>query len=336
MVSRHFVKYVVAGQIRNEFIIDRKGKAYNNNLGGSLLYAAAATNHWGGQTGLLGVVSQDFPAEKIESLAQYKLDTRGIKVTPEFSKTNDFYAYPKDNVCIRDNPVAVYAANHLPLPRELMEFTAIEQSRENRSLSSRIFLEDIPLDYLDASAAHLCPLDISFQLQSSTLLQRGSIRTITIQPDPASMIPGKFEDVAILTKDCAAIITGEAELRSLFNFISDDLMEMMERICSYGSQNIIVKNILNGYSLYEREYGKHYHLPSYPAKRVDPTGEMDVFCGAFLAGLHETYDPLHALTLSSAAASIKVEGTGPFSIMSSLPGLDKARMASLRDKLVRC
>lgn len=335
MKSRRVVKYIAAGQLRNEFIIDRAGKAHNNQPGGSLLYAGAALNFWGGTTGLLGVIDQEFPREIIESLVKHQLDTRGIKTIPEFLNPIAFYAYPNDNVCIRENPVAMYAANHLPLPRELMDYQENDEKEEKNSPGNHIFLEDIPLDYLDASAAHICSLEITQQLQLSTLLQRGSIRTVTIQVHPAAMVPGRLDDVAILTKDTAAIITRETELRGLFNMVTDDLWEMMERLCIYGSQVVVVKNALSGYSLFERDYGKRYRISDYPARRIDPTGEMDVFCGAFLTGLHDTYDPLHALSLATAAASIKVEGTGPFSINGSLPGLDKARMEALRDKILR-
>ena len=335
MTSRRFVKYISAGQIRNEFIIDETGKAHNNILGGSLLYAAAALNHWGGLTGLLGVVSQDFKYEKFDMLLQSRFDTRGIKVIPEVLEHNAFFAYPQSNERNPENPVAVYADRNLQLPRELLDYASNGHADQQALPGNRIFLEDIPLDYLDASAAHICPLELSAQLQISTLLQRGSVRTITIQPHPGSMTADNFEDMAILSKDTTAIVTCETDLRGLFKVLTDDLWEMMERLSSYGSQIIIVKNLLNGYSLYERIHNKKYWIPAYPAKRIDPTGEMDVFGGAFTAILHETYDPLHALFLGAAAASIKSEGTGPFSLEQSLPGLDKARMESLHEKLVR-
>ncbi len=337
MNARRFVKYISAGRIRNEFIIDRTGKAKNGVLGGSLLYAASALNHWGGPTGLLGVINDDFPPYRISSLEQHHLDIRGIKTIPERMNPNTFFAYPGENTCVQDNPVALYAANNLLIPRELLEYPGSEENKtaEDKSLVNRFFLDDIPIDYLDSSAAHICAIDTSAQLQLSALLQRGSIRTISIQLHPSGMVPDMFEEIAILSKDTAAIITKEADLRSLFQGTTEDLWEMMERLSSYGCLNVIVKNAMSAYSLYERNYGKRYRVPEYPVKKLDPTGEMDVFSGAFLAGLHETNDSLHALILAAAAASIKAEGTGPFSIEDSLPGLDLARMESLRSKIVQ-
>lgn len=335
MTPRRFVKYLAVGLIRNEFIIDRVGKAHNNVPGGSLLYAGTALKQWGGVTGLLGVVSDQFPREKIDCLTQRGLDIRGIKTTSEMQNHDVFYAYLDENGSVQNSPVAVYAANHLPLPRELLDYVNKAVGDAESSPEPRIYPEDIPPDYLDASAAHICPLDLALQLQLSTLLQRGSIRSMTIQPHPTAMVPDKLEEIALLTKDTKAVFTHETDLRALFKGVLDVIWEMMERLSDYGSQYIVVKNTFNGYSLYQREYGKRFQIPEYPTRHVDPTGQMDVFCAAFLAGLHETYDPEHALCLGAVAASIKGEGTGPFYITESLPGLDQARVAALRDQIVR-
>ena len=334
MTPSRFVKYLAVGQIRNEFIIDRVGKAHNNIPGGSLLYAGAALKQWGGETGLLGVVSDQVLRENIDQLAQRGLDIRGIKTTSELLNPIVFYAYPGENDSVQSSPVAWYAANQLPLPRELLNYADKENNGGKAYADTRIYPEDIPPDYLDASAAHICPLDLTLQLQLSTMLQRGSIRSTTIQPHPTGMVPEKLEEIALLTKDSKAVITRETDLRALFKGVADEIWEMMERICDYGSQYIVVKNTFNGYSLYQREYAKRFQIPEYPIRRIDPTGQMDVFCAAFLAGLHETYDPQYALCLGAVAASIKGEGTGPFFIMESLPGLDQARVAALRDQIV--
>jgi sugar/nucleoside kinase (ribokinase family) len=329
------LKYVVAGEIRNEFIIDRTGKALNNTLGGSLLYAGAALNYWGGPTGLLGLINENISSEKIQLLEQHQLDIRGIKKTSDPLQSIAFYAYPNETACVCENPVAMYAAYHLPLPRELIEFEPQVRTEISKTSDSCIFPEDIPLDYLDASAAHICPFEIVDQMQISSLLQRGPIHTMTIQLHPSSMVPAKLEDIAILTKDSSAIITDERGLHALFSTVTDDLIEMMERICSYGSQYVIVKNSLSGYSLFNSDSGKGYRIPDYPSRRIDPTGELEVFSATFLTTLHDTYDPLQALAMAVSAASIKVEGSGPFSIENSLPGLDKARMSTLRDQITQ-
>jgi len=337
MTSKRCVKFVIAGQIRNEFIIDINGKTSHNRLGGSLIYAAAAVTQWGGQAGLLGVVERNFPLDALEELEKKELDIRGIKVAPLDIELRSFYAYPTARTCIRENPVAVYATNHLPFPKELLGYTFDddEPMRENFTLYSKLLLENIPSDYLDATGAHICPFDLTCQIQLTTLLQKGSARIITLQPHQTAMIPARFDEIAILTKDVTAIITQEIDLRNLYQSRSTDLWEMMEMICSHGCKTVIVRNIRNGYSLFDSVLSRKYSIPEYPARVTDPTGEADVFCGAFMVGYQTSYDPLYAALLASAAASIKVEVTGPFSMDSSLTGLDKARMSALRDMVTR-
>jgi len=62
---------------------------------------------------------------------------------------------------------------------------------------------------------------------------------------------------------------------------------------------------------------------------------MDVYRGSWQAGWHGSCDGLYAFFRAAVAASIKVEGTGPFFIEDSLPGLDQARVDFLRNKVIR-
>ena len=58
---------------------------------------------------------------------------------------------------------------------------------------------------------------------------------------------------------------------------------------------------------------------------VNPTGAGDAFCGGFLAGYRETYDPLEAALCGNISASLVVEGSGPFYALDVWPGLAEAR-----------
>ncbi|WP_322808043.1 PfkB family carbohydrate kinase, partial [Thermanaerothrix sp.] len=63
----------------------------------------------------------------------------------------------------------------------------------------------------------------------------------------------------------------------------------------------------------------------------DPTGAGDAFCGGFLAGYRQTYDPLAAVLHGNVSASLVIEGSGPFYALEALPGLAQARLEALRD-----
>ena len=337
MVSRRYIKFVVAGQIRNEFIIDVNGKNHPNQQGGSLLYAAASVNHWGDRVGMLGVVDRNYPRPLLSALEKRGLDIRGIKIADEDFDIRLFLAYPDQNTCISDNPVSSYAANNLTYPQELLgyQYDQDEPLRQKFSLYSRILLESVPDDYHDAVGAHICPLDAACQIKLATMLQKGAVRTLTLQPHKSIMIPERIEDVAVLAKDTSTIVAHELELRNLFKSRAEDLWEMMASVCGYGCNAVVVKNKQNGYSVFDAYASAKYLVPDYPVKVSDPTGDVDVFCGAYLAEYQQSYDPLSAAIRGSAAASIKKEASGPFSIDASLPGLDAARMENIRGRVVR-
>ena len=336
MVRRFPIKFLVAGQIRNEFIIDTRGKLTANITGGSLLYAAASIKQWGGQVGLLTVVNNTFTSATLSELEKASFDIRGIKIADDNFDFRSFLAYPNAQTCIVDDPVAVFAANNLQFPRELIDYgyDREERSKPSIDLYSRILMENIPQDYLNAAAAHICPLEITSQIKLATMLQNGAVRTLTIQLHQSAMKPTHMDEIAVLAKDASALIVDEMELRTLFLTRTDNLSEMLALLGSFGCSSVVVKNNITGFTVYDVYSAATFFVPDYPVMVTDPTGALDVFCGAFLTKFHESNDPLEAAILGSAAASIKKEGSGPFSIFSSLPGLDEARMVDIRNRVV--
>jgi ribokinase len=52
------------------------------------------------------------------------------------------------------------------------------------------------------------------------------------------------------------------------------------------------------------------HVPGAPAEAVDTTGAGDTFCGVLAAAVARRLDPLAAIRLACAAASLSVERPG--------------------------
>jgi ribokinase len=106
---------------------------------------------------------------------------------------------------------------------------------------------------------------------------------------------------------------------------------MAEEMAGWGCEIIVVKRAEKGQLLYDCSAGIRYEVPAYPSKMVDLTSAGDVFCGGFLAGYRKTYDPLQAVLYGNVAASIAVEGSGAFFSRDVLPGLQHARLESLKE-----
>ncbi len=119
-------------------------------------------------------------------------------------------------------------------------------------------------------------------------------------------------------------------MRSLFQGRSDDLWEMAEALAAYGCEFIVIKRGERGQLLYDAVSKSRWEIPAYPANLVNPTGVGDAFCGGFLAGYRKNYDPVEAVLYGNISAAIVTEGYGAFFALDVLPGLQHARLESLR------
>jgi len=68
---------------------------------------------------------------------------------------------------------------------------------------------DVPNEYLDATAAHLCPLDYLSHSLLPTILRRGRITTITIDPSPGYMNPIYWDHIPAVVNGITAFITSK-------------------------------------------------------------------------------------------------------------------------------
>lgn len=327
------LSYIVAGQLRRDFILPITGKPSLDVPGGSLLYAAVGLAVWDKHIGLVARVGEDFPQNWLEECARRGFDRRGIRVLPTSLDLRRFIAFPSDGVRQSDGPVAHFANRGLPFPPELLDYTAPAPGLDSRTRLSELSIRigDLPADYLDATCAHLCPLDYLTHSMLPSALRQGHTTTITLDPSPGYMDPTFWDDVPAIVTGLTAFLTSEEKLRNLFQGRSDDLWEMAETIAGYGCELVVIKRGERGQCLYNHANHTRWNIPAYPARVVDPTGAGDAFCGGFLAGYHLTFDPLEAALYGNISASLVIENSGAFYAMDSLPGLAQARLTALRE-----
>lgn len=109
---------------------------------------------------------------------------------------------------------------------------------------------------------------------------------------------------------------------------------MADTLAGYGCEVVVIKRGVHGQYVLDTARHTRWAIPAYPANGVDPTGAGDAFCGGFLAGYRDTYDPLEAALRGNISASIMIEGSTPFYAYDVLPSLAQMRLESLRS-LVR-
>lgn len=327
--------FALAGKLTREYLLPPSGSPRLDSPGGSLLYAAGGLSVWEPSIALISKVNRDYPREWVDGLRQRGLHVGGIYADPESEQADlrSFIAYTESHERSHTNAVSHFARREMTFPKSLLGYQprdeAVKDLREIDPLSPAAL--HVPKEYRDIRFAHLCPFDFTSQGQMVNLFRGGSRQTVSLDPAPGYMKPAFWRDLRIVLQGVNIFHPSEEELRALFWGESNDLWEMAQKVSEHGPQIIVVKRGGLGQMVYDAA-GKHrYEIPAYPARLVDPTGAGDAFCGGFLAGYQRTNDPLLAALHGNVSASLKIEGTGPFSPLDVLPGLADARLHALKE-----
>ena len=332
MPRSSFIKLLIAGELTRNFVINLSGKASNNIPGGSLLYAAAGARMWNDDIGLISRAGRNYPQKWIKLAEERGLDSSGILVSSQTVDARKFYHWRDPDYCITDNPVASYARFGLTFPHELLGYSS-QPTVVGEKMWSNISLRltpTFPQEYMDITAAHLCPINLMAQIKLCNLLQRGLVNDITISPSDDYMNSEFWQQIPVVIKDISAFFPTETQITSLFHGHTKDLWEMAEGLADMGCPLIVILRGEKGYWMYNAPAKKRIVLPFYPVRWSDPTGIGDVFAGAFLGEYKNSYDPVQALISGNASASLAVEGTGAFYCLDRFPGLEKARSEVLQ------
>lgn len=333
-----FFPYIIIGQLTRDYILSPGGIALNDRFGGNAFYAASGVHHWEKTIGLISRISSDYPQEWIDRLKSLGLETKGIKRLPFHIEDRNFFAYNTDiEMQNRSDLFKSYCDADLPFPKGLIGYTP--QFHQIDSIKVRsdqtIVTRDIPNDYLNVRCIHFCPADYLTHILIPMAFPDYTEKTITIEAGKGYMVPEFWDRIPGIIQGMSAFITSEAKIRALFReqYSVTDLWEMAEQLLDYGVKSIVIRRDDRQVMLLESSHRKRITLSPYPNKVVLLTGEGSAFCGGFLAGLNETYDPVEALVYGAAAASFVTDASDPFTTFDVLPGLIDARIEVLRNLL---
>jgi sugar/nucleoside kinase (ribokinase family) len=326
---------LLLGRLQRDTIITADGRARIDQPGGNLLYATAACRLWGANPGLIARVGSDYPAAWIEDLAAGGLDMRGLRVLDAPQDQRRFIAYKEIDKPRFDQPVKHFANLGLPFPKSLLGYQppnqTLDSKRERAALTLR--KEDIPEIFRDVETAHLCPLDfLSHSLIPAALRDLGATQ-ITMEAGGNYMHPKFWDELPELVNGLTLFVVRDEQLRGLFSERSEDLWEMAEMLTSFNCRAVLIRSAARGQWLYNSETQRKLHLPAFPSRRYDITDKGSSLCGGLLAGLVQSQDLQRAFLVGSAIASLSVEGSGPFYVTDTLPGLVESRIESLQAAL---
>jgi sugar/nucleoside kinase (ribokinase family) len=326
-------RFVIAGRLTQDFRITHKKKIILNTLGGGVLYAAVGASIWESNIALISRVGPSFPKEWLDRLAQKRFDTRGIRIISQEIDHRYFSAYNEADVVSTENPVQYFSRIGEPFPKELLGYTPAsgQINSRNQPTPGSIRLNDIPSDYLDATAAHICPIDFVSHSLLTSALRQGHITTLTLDPAAGYMVPAFWDDLPVVFHGVTALLCSIEKIKNLYQGRSSDIWEMAEGLAEMGCDIVVIKRGMQGQMIYNHASHAKLIIPAYPARVEDLHGAGDAFCGGFLTGYRNSYDPLQACLHGNISASIVVEGSDPFYGLDTMPGLAWARLDALKD-----
>ena len=200
-------------------------------------------------------------------------------------------------------------------------FKLVYQSNGDRTLevlgvAGKIGIDDIPKESLKARAMVLGPIlqeiDLPFikdlRGRSDALLlldPQGLIRTIDHDRQIIHEVDLSVVKKAVSFVDFVKPNEMEAEVITGYK----DPYKAAKRLVDWGAKVGLVTLAERGSVVYD---GKHYYrIPAFQTEMVDATGSGDTYAGSFFFEYLRTQDIMHSSLFASAAASIKVENSGP-------------------------
>jgi hypothetical protein len=326
-------KYIVAGPLQREFVVLADGKCRLDFLGGSGIYAAAGLGLWDGPVGLLCRVGEDYPREWLDEFKNYNLDARGVHINKELIDLRSFTGYKEPQIFENHSPVGHFARHNLPYPTILLNYKSSGDFKDDLKtlLPTSPRSMDIPQEYLDATAIHLCPMDYLTHNLLQPALRSGASKTITVEASSAYLLPEYWDKLPAIVSGLTAFIVKESALRLFFRNRSDDVVEMAETITNLGCEMVIVMLSDGNKVMVEYTRSNKWLIPAYPVEKINYHQSGSAFGGGLLAGYQISYDPVQAVLHGEISQSMASEGLHPFFLFDALPGLAAARLDVLKE-----
>lgn len=328
-------QYLILGKLNREYVITADKKIHIDQPGGNALYAAGGASLWLEEDEPLGIVSrvgEDYPRQWVKEYKKKGYHTEGINILMESVDLRKFRRYSNIDNFTSQDPIGQFAEIEKEFPKALLGYKSPSptlDSKQELNIQS-IRKADLPENYLQANAAHLCPIDYLTHSLIPTILRQEGMATITLDPGPGYFQAEFWDDLPAVFRDITTLTFSEKDVRNVFKNKTDKIWEMIEEIATLGCPLIIVRRGERGQLLYDKDGNKKYEIPAYDARVTDTSGAGSAFCGGYLVGFRHTFDPLQGVLHGNIAASISVEGSGAFYAKDVLPGLQAARLENLK------
>lgn len=220
-------------------------------LGGSANYFAAAASLFGGVQ-VVGVIGEDYPAERLDFLRDRGVDFAGVATAPgESFFWAGKYSFDLNSRDTLETKLGVFAD----------------------------FQPEIPASFRETPFVFLGNIDPELQLR---VLDQATRPRLVACDTMNFWIEGKRDALLEVLKRVDMVLLNDAEVRQLAG--EHNLLKAARWVQSQGPRFVVVKKGEHGAILYAPDW--MFFAPGYPLEEVfDPTGAGDAFAGGFVGSL---------------------------------------------------
>jgi sugar/nucleoside kinase (ribokinase family) len=200
-------------------------------------------------------------------------------------------------------------------------FKLVYDSKGNRTLdviavADKITIQDIPEDCLDTKAILFGPILQEIDINLIEHIKKNTDALIFLDPQgilreigPNHRIIYRYKrrEIKKFIELVDIVKPNEHESKIITGY--RDELKSVKKLVEWGAKIGIVTLAERGSVLYHDN--NLTHIPAYRTDAKDPTGAGDVYAGSFIFKYLKTNDIVESAFFASAAASIKVEHTGP-------------------------
>lgn len=254
--------------------------------GGDSIYAALGASIWPIKIGVVTIVGQDYPHEKMD-LATYR---------PQDTDGTGLVVYPGPSMRAR----AFYTKDGSRIFKW-----------DDFSLTTMLSpgVEDIPALWQEVRLIHLAPSDPKRQLELTGYFSKKDA-VVSLDTEKHFFQAGQDALIACLKLD-PIFIPNLEQVQLLSGIRSEEMDDLWPWISTCGVSLAVIKCGVQGAWVIDVKEKKKWHMGVVEnLNLMDETGAGDSFCGGFMAGYMFTCDPLQAAAYGAVSASFIVESLG--------------------------
>jgi sugar/nucleoside kinase (ribokinase family) len=335
-VTKLKIDLAIVGRITIDTFVTSSDRVFASMLGGSAAYAAAGARVWSESLAIVARVGSGFPETHLRRLQEHGINVDGVIRLDMPLATETFFAYEDVLVRTNPNPASAFLRLGYPMPKSLVGYRQREEGdpvHDYPHWAPRP--ADVPSQLQDVKGAHLASSPYASQCAVVDSLQAMHVDKLSLDPDTAIMKRRDPDLIRNLVNGIGVFIASEKQARALFGPVAGDTWNLAEHLLKLGCRHVVIKRGPKGQCVLDGQTDERWLIPAYPSQVKDVTGAGHAYGGGFLAGWVETGSLVEAALAGAISASLAIEGSGPFYLIQTMPGLAEARRESLRQNVHR-